>query len=213
MPRSDPSRARRRTPDAASRADGGGAAAPIEEHLDAVYAYARRRLPHADAEDVAQACFLALFKAKAEGRAPEDDGAYLLGTARRRVADRFRRQHRRPAPVSLPAGFEAFGDAPLPEELLADEELRALVHTALGFLPSPARALLEARYRGGATTAELAERLGTTPKAVENRLRRARAAFLEHFHAIAADWTDEDAGDGDAGDGDAGDGTAAEGDA
>lgn len=191
MPRSDQSRARRRTRQAASRADDGGAASPIEEHLDAVYAYARRRLPAPDAEDVAQACFVALFKAHAEGRAPDDDGAYLLGVARRRVADRFRRQHRRPDPVPLPAGWDAYGSEPLPDDLLADRELRALVHTALGFLPSAGRALLEARYRGGVSTAELAERLGLTPKAVENRLRRARAAFLEHFRSVGADWSDD----------------------
>ena len=191
MPRSDQSRARRRTREPAHGADRGGAASPIEEHLDAVYAYARRRLPAPDAEDVAQACFVALFQAHAAGRAPDDDGAYLLGVARRRVADHFRRRHRRPEPVPLPAGWDAYGEAALPDEALVDRELGALVQTALGFLPVRTRALLDARYRGGASTDELAERFGVTPKAIENRLRRARAAFLACFHAVGADWTDE----------------------
>ena len=171
--------------------DPGTPASALKDHLDAVYRYARRRLPAADAEDVAQACFVALFRAKAEGRAPDDDGAYLLGVARRRVADVFRTQHRRPTPVSLPDGWEGYGTQALPEEALADGELRALVQTALGFLPSAEAALLEARYRGGASTAELAERLGVTDKAIENRLRRARAAFLDRFRAVGADWTDD----------------------
>lgn len=162
-----------------------------------MYRYARRRLPTPDAEDVTQTCFEALLRARAAGRAPDDDGAYLLGVARRRVADVFRARHRRPPPVSLPAGWEGYGTRRLPDDVLATAELRDLVQTALGFLPGPDAALLGARYRGGASTAELAQRLGVTTKAVENRLRRARLAFLAHFRVIGRDWLDvrpDDAG-------------------
>lgn len=190
MPRSEQSRARPRSPDGSRPAAEDPAASAFLDHLDAVYRYARRRLPAPDAEDVTQTCAEALLKARAEGRIPEDDGAYLLGVARRRVADRFRRQFRRPPPVQLPEGWEGYGESRLPDDVLADADLRALVRTALGFLPSRDAALLEARYRGGASTAELAERLALTPKAVENRLRRARAAFLGCLRAIGGDWTD-----------------------
>ncbi len=191
MPHSDQRSARKRTPEAPVPGAGDPAASWLKDHLDAVYRYARRRLPAPDAEDVAQQCFEALFRAEAAGRTPDDAGAYLLGVARRRVADCFRRQHRRPPPVSLPPGWEGYDRRELPAEALADAELRELVHTALGFLRPSDAALLDARYRGGASTAELAERLAATPKAVENRLRRARAAFLEHFHAVGGDWTDD----------------------
>jgi len=191
MPRSEQSRAHGPTPDAPHR---GGAATPApaaEEYLDAVYRYARRRLPTPEAEDVTQACFEALYRAIAAGRTPDDAGAYLLGVARRRVADSFRRRHRRPPPVSLPPDWDQYGETALPAEVLADAELRALVQTALGFLRPDEAALLEARYRAGASTAELAERHATTPKAIENRLRRARAAFLACFRRIGGDWTDD----------------------
>ena len=65
------------------------------------------------------------------------------------------------------------------------------MHVALGFLKPADAALLDARYRGGASTAGLAERLATTPKAGENRLRRARGAFLDHFRTVGGDWADD----------------------
>jgi RNA polymerase sigma factor (sigma-70 family) len=194
MPRSHPTRASKRHSDAPGAGVRSRAATWIQDHLDAVYRYARRRLPAPDADDVAQQCFEALFRAEAEGRAPEDAGAYLLGVARRRVADVFRRAKRRPEPVALPPGWEGFGEADLPASVLEDREVRALVAVALGFLPEREASLLTMRYRGGASTEELADRLGLSAKAVENRLRRARAGFLAHYLAIGGEDTASGAG-------------------
>ncbi len=166
-------------------------AAWVEDHLDAVYRYARRRLGTEDAEDVAQQTFEALFRAYEGGRVPVDAGAYLLGTARRRVADLVRRRVRRGEVVGLPEGWDAYALQALPADALASEELRELVHVALGLLPSAVRALLLGYYRSGIRVAELAERMGLTPKAVELRLRRARQAFAERFRRIGRDWIDE----------------------
>jgi RNA polymerase sigma-70 factor (ECF subfamily) len=163
-------------------------AAWVREHLDAVYRYARRRLTAADAEDVAQQSFVALFRAEAAGRVPQDAGAYLLGTARRRIADLFRRRAVGREPAALPPGWDRFVDEPLPDEALASQEMADLVHVALGFLPGEDREALLARYREGASVAEIAERGATTPKAVEMRLYRARAAFRERLLEVGRDW-------------------------
>ncbi|MDJ0975170.1 MAG: sigma-70 family RNA polymerase sigma factor [Planctomycetota bacterium] len=163
----------------------------VADHLDAVYRYARRRLPAEDAEDVAQQSFEALFRAYEKGTVPADAGAYLLGTARRRVADLVRRRARRGEVVGLPEGWAGYVEAALPAETLAAAELKDLVHVALGLLPAGPRSLLLAYYRGGVRVAELAERAGLTPKAVELRLRRARQAFAERFRRVGRDWTDE----------------------
>ncbi len=187
MPRPQPSRAGERQREVSRSGVPGRAATWLQDHLDAVYRYARRRLPASDADDVAQQCFEALFRAEAAGRTPEDAGAYLLGVARRRVADVFRQRARRPAPIELPAGWEDFGETQLPERVLATHELGELVAVALGLLPGPDAALLTMRYRGGAATAELAERLGVTAKAIESRLRRARGAFLAHYLAVGGE--------------------------
>lgn len=162
----------------------------VRDHLDAVYRYARRRLSTEDAEDVTQQAFEALFRAYERGTVPDDAGAYLLGTARRRVADLVRRRARRGEVVGLPEGWEGYLVRALPAETLAREELTELVHVALGLLPAAARALLLAYYRGGSRVAEIAEQLALTPKAAELRLRRARQSFAEHFRRVGRDWMD-----------------------
>lgn len=190
MPQPDPSPARPRRTGTAVEAAQGESADWIRDHLDAVYRYARRRLSAADADDVAAQAFEALFRAEAAGRAPDDAGAYLFGVARRRVADVLRSRVRRPEPVALPEGWAGIADEVLPDEAVESEELRELVHVALGLLPEAERALMQARYRAGTSVAELAERLGVSAKAVEMRLRRARSAFLTHFRRIGRDWLD-----------------------
>ena len=191
MPQPEPSPAQQRNQGTAAVAMQGRPAAWIRDHLDAVYRYARRRLSHSDAEDVAQQSFEALFRAEAEDRAAEDPGAYLFGVARRRVADIHRRRLRRPEPVGLPEGWEAIDVAALPEETVASEELRDLVQIALGLLPGPEAFVLRRRYRQGESVADIAAALGVTPKAVEMRLRRGRAAFLRHFKRVGRDWMAE----------------------
>jgi RNA polymerase sigma-70 factor (ECF subfamily) len=200
MPQSQPSPARSRPTGTAERAVQDRTALWIRDHLDAVYRYARRRLSADDAEDVAQQAFVALFRADAAGRAPEDAGAYLFGVARRRIADVHRRRARRPEPVSLPEGWEGIATTVLPETALEHEELRSLVQIALGLVPGRDAALLRRRYQGRAGTAELAAELDISVKAVEMRLRRARASFLAHFERVGRDWSapEDPAGDGEA---------------
>jgi RNA polymerase sigma-70 factor (ECF subfamily) len=160
----------------------------IRDHLDAVYRYAKKRLSAADAEDVAQQSFAALFRAEAEGRAPDDPGAYLVGVARRRIQDHFRRRGQGFVPVALPGGWEGFCDRPLPDEVAAARETADLVHVALGLLRTDQRDVLGARYREGATVAEIAARFGWGEKAAELRLARARAAFRARYLEVGRDW-------------------------
>ena len=188
MPQPDPSPARSRSPGTATQAVGDRAAAWLRDHLDAVYRYARRRLSADDADDVVQQSFEALFRAERDGRAPDDAGAYLFGVARRRIADLLRRRARRPEPVALPPGWEGIEQDRLPDESLATEEMQSLVAIAYGLLPGPDALVLQRRYRDGQPVVAIADELGVTPKAVEMRLRRARAAFLGHFRRVGRDW-------------------------
>ena len=190
MSASDPQPAPSRTADALVEQAAQDRSAWIPDHLDAVFRYARRRLETSDAEDVTQQAFEALFRAHADGRTPRDAGAYLIGVARRRVADLLRTRARRPA-VSLPVGWEGFGDHPLQSHVLEAAELRELVHVVLGTLPGPDREALLAYYRSGVSVAEIGRRLGTSPKGAEMRLRRARAAFKERFQSVGRDWTED----------------------
>jgi RNA polymerase sigma-70 factor (ECF subfamily) len=162
----------------------------IREHLEPVLRFARRRLPPEDAEDVAAEAFEALFAARRRGEDVRVPGAYLLGVARRRVADRLRRSAAGRVPVALPPGWEGFCDEALPDERAADRELAELVHVALGLLDPAERALLLARHRDGVPLALLGERTGLTSKAVELRLYRARAMLRELLLDAGAGWVE-----------------------
>lgn len=59
----------------------------------------------------------------------------------------------------------------------ADERLQAAVDRALTELDATDRALLESKYLAGQPVRALAEQLAISPKAVESRLTRARAAL------------------------------------
>lgn len=166
----------------------------IEDHLSAVYRYARRWLSDPDAHDAAAEAFAALFEAERRRGPPDDPAAYLFGVARRRVADRMRRRARGHEPAPLPAGWEGFCDAPLPPEAAADRELAEAVHVALGLLTRAERDLLWARHRDGVPLAGLAARLGLTEKAVEGRLHRAREALRRRLGAVGEAWADPAAG-------------------
>lgn len=71
---------------------------------------------------------------------------------------------------------QASEDAPGPASA---QPAPALVEEALSRLPSDEAALLRRKYCDGWSTQELAADLGTTPKAIENRLARLRERLRE----------------------------------
>ena len=75
---------------------------------------------------------------------------------------------------------EPFGD-----DLLARAETRSMVNATMSQLPLHYSRALEAKYVLGLTVREFAADAGTTEKAAESLLTRARRAFRETFHALA----------------------------
>lgn len=61
----------------------------------------------------------------------------------------------------------------------SDDRLRELLATGLGQLSGEERALLQWKYTDGRSVREIAADLGTTEKAVESRLSRARLTLKE----------------------------------
>jgi len=68
----------------------------------------------------------------------------------------------------------------------ADAELAEEVALALTEIPARYGAVLRAKYQDGLSTAEIAERGGETPKAVESLLARAREAFRAAYLRLTA---------------------------
>jgi RNA polymerase sigma-70 factor, ECF subfamily len=77
----------------------------------------------------------------------------------------------------LLAVFARLESDPLADEVLQREETRDLVNATMAQLPPHYREALEAKYIGGKSVRDLASAAGTSEKAVESQLSRARKAF------------------------------------
>jgi RNA polymerase sigma-70 factor (ECF subfamily) len=73
---------------------------------------------------------------------------------------------------------------PFGQDLLARSETRQMVNATMAQLPPHYGAALEAKYVLGHTVNQIATSLGTSSKAAESILSRARAAFRETFLAL-----------------------------
>ena len=102
--------------------------------------------------------------------------AWLFGIARRRVALHFRRSHVRATSQILDeADGELFdNDQLLPADIMESVERADAVRAALTELDEPARDVLVNKYVDSLSVAEIADRIGKSPKAVESMLTRAR---------------------------------------
>ena len=163
-----------------------------DEALPQVYGYVHRRVPSTlAAEDITAETFLAAVATIKNGRLPkgepiagDDPGAvtipWLIGVARHKVADHWRRQAsddrrvdaatreaERPTTSKAADGTDRW-DAVLDATLARD---------TLNVLSPNHRAVLSLRYLDGLPVGEIAHLLGRTPGATEALLTRAKAAF------------------------------------
>jgi RNA polymerase sigma-70 factor (ECF subfamily) len=147
----------------AQRADEERFAQVFDAHFRAVSAYALRRTTAAEAEDVVAETFLVAWRRLDE--LPEDPKAWLLGVARRVLANQRRAAGRRRALVDRMAG------EPL---RTGSAGSTAPVLQALARLSQPDREALLLTAWEGLSTAEGATAFGCSPTAFKVRLHRAR---------------------------------------
>jgi RNA polymerase sigma-70 factor, ECF subfamily len=136
------------------------------------------------AEDLTAETFLAAVAATKKGAAPEVSVAWLVGVARHKLVDHWRRQYReqRSLQSAQDPGDEL--DDPWDAEVEKDA-----VYSALGALNPFQRAALTLRYLDGLPVAHVAEHLGRSLHATETLLARARAALRRAYRE-----QDDDAG-------------------
>jgi RNA polymerase sigma-70 factor (ECF subfamily) len=148
----------------------------FDRHFEEIYSYVAFRVaPDIDgARDVTHEVFTAALASFSTLRQNESGGAWLRAIARHKVADYFR--NRRAAPTSVGDAINqvrSHGDGPLsPAQVAAIQ-----VSIALRRLPRRDAELLEEKYLEGRSVREMAGSRGTTEKAVESALSRAREAF------------------------------------
>ena len=148
-------------------------AAIYHRALPHVYGYLLPRCGNARlAEDLAAETFLAAVATARQPDAPEITVAWLVGVARHKLADYWRRSVReeRGQAVAAQPG-DALED---PWDDWLDTEA---AYAALRCLPPHQRAALTLRYLDGLPVAEVAGHLGRSVHATETLLVRSRAAL------------------------------------
>jgi RNA polymerase sigma-70 factor (ECF subfamily) len=128
------------------------------------------------AEDLTAETFIAAVAATRQGEAPEISVAWLVGVARHKLVDHWRRVGREDRSLALAAGVHDTVEDPWDDELDT-----AAAYAALAQINPYQRAALMLRYLDGLPVAEVAEHLGRTLHATETLLARARAA-LRHVY-------------------------------
>lgn len=149
--------------------------------LPEVYGYLASRCGSASiAEDLASETFLAAVDAVRRGTVPDLTVAWLIGVARHKLVDHWRR--REVEERALKAVDPLPGDPAREAEDRWDVELDAMVaHRTLSDLAPQHRSALTLRYLDGLPVREVASCLGRTEGATEVLLVRAKAAFRKRY--------------------------------
>ena len=108
--------------------------------------------------------------------------AWLVGVARHKLADHWRRAAREQRGLAEVAVLAAEADDPWDEHLDVQ-----VAHAALARLPGPQRAALTLRYLDGLPVAEVAGYLGRSVHATETLLVRARSALRRIYREEGSD--------------------------
>lgn len=160
----------------------------VAEYTPTLVRFARRQLAgHGDAvADIVQSTLVEAVEKLDTFRGDGPLGAWLLGICRFQVGTYWRRWHIRKRHASDgPVELELVqAGLPTPPEILEEHQRRATVHGTLDLLTPPYGKVLEWKYLEEVSVKEIARRLGTSPKAAESTLGRARAAFRKLFAAI-----------------------------
>lgn len=145
-----------------------------DEALPAVYGYFVRRCgDRSTAEDLTSETFLAAMDAARKPAPPPVSVPWLIGVARHKLADHYRRRFAVPV-----------GDVPEPVEPVDDWDTeldRIVAEAVLARLPEHHRTVLALRYLDDRSVPECAELIGRTVHATEALLVRARRAFRSNY--------------------------------
>jgi RNA polymerase sigma-70 factor (ECF subfamily) len=145
--------------------------------LPQVYGYLLPRCGAvAVAEDLTAETFTAAVGAVRRGQVREVTVAWLIGVARHKLVDHWRRLAREERGLAAIEQDQPAGEDPW-EEVLDTQA----AHTALSHLPAPQRLALTLRYLDGLPVPEVAEHLGRSVHATETLLVRARAALRRFY--------------------------------
>jgi RNA polymerase sigma-70 factor (ECF subfamily) len=157
----------------------------VNTYTDAVYSFIRRRLSprHDLVEDLVQEVFIAAWENLNSFRGVSPLRAWLLGIARHKVEDYYRRLPQSAQQIESASTEETLA-AEIDIEEIADRERteqRAL--QVLEELPERYRVALRWRYWEKRSARQMAEATGRSEKGIERLLARARDKFRKRWLA------------------------------
>lgn len=151
-------------------------------HHEAVFKYCARRLGRMEAEDAVADVFAITWR-RLDAVPPGDASrAWLIAVAYKVVGNRFRSRRRRnrlaQRLLSEQAAIRHISDSP-------DVDTR-LIHQALDELSRTDRELIRLSSWDGMSRREIAQVLGISVNAVDQRLHRARSRLKVHFDRVSS---------------------------
>jgi RNA polymerase sigma-70 factor (ECF subfamily) len=153
-----------------------------DDALPDVYGYLLSRCGSSSvAEDLTAETFLAAVDAVERGAVVDLATAWLIGVARHKLVDHWRRQERERRALSVVA------EDPLAADAVDDWDVRidaAIATDTLAALGAHHRSALTLRYLDGLPVAQVAEVLGRTVGATEVLLVRAKTAFRRQYEEV-----------------------------
>jgi RNA polymerase sigma-70 factor, ECF subfamily len=164
----------------------------FDAHAEALRRYARRFVRSREtAEDLVQEVFFRLWRGWEQVETGPGIRAYLYVATRSRALNHLahERAEERAHGLAFPRGIVAEEPALPPEadrNLDADEISRA-IERVLGTMPPRQREVAALRLRHQLPTADIARRLGISPRTVEVHIARATKALREQLPALLSD--------------------------
>ena len=150
-----------------------------DDVLDDVYGYLLRRCGSAStAEDLTSETFVAAASAVEQGRTSRITAAWLIGVARNKLVDHWRRAERN---QRLLISIDGNAIDPADEWDVVLEQM--LANQVLAVLSPQHQAALTLRHLDGLPVAVVAQHLGRTYGATEVLLVRARQAFRQAYES------------------------------
>jgi RNA polymerase sigma-70 factor (ECF subfamily) len=157
----------------------------VNTYTDAVYSFIRHRLSprHDLVDDLVQEVFIAAWENLSSFRGTSPLRAWLLGIARHKVEDYYRRLLQSAQPLD-PAVAEELPVNEVDMEAFADRErTEQRARQVLEELPEHYSVVLRWRYWEKRSAREMAEATGRSEKAIERLLARAREQFRRRWLA------------------------------
>jgi RNA polymerase sigma factor (sigma-70 family) len=167
-------------------ADDAAGNALLERHFGTLVRFLRagHSFSRSEITELVQRCMVACVESRERIPQGVSFRAYLLGIARRLVADTYRADHRRRARDAKPWPQPSIAS---PSKIVAAREEERLLLRSLQQLPRDLQVVIQLHYWEQMNVEDIASVCEIPAGTVKSRLRRARERLLEEMRTLATD--------------------------